>query len=144
LAFHSARIHGGTAAGAALRSCAAAGKLKIKLRQIFRRWPIGTAKERITHRHLSSSTICAAAILVAWREHNVENLSLNLANATALDIEAAASAGEGERLELLDGIAIQMRGLMAAGQIQEATVFIPLLCHLAAPVIALPDLAYLC
>jgi hypothetical protein len=97
----------------------------------------------MTHRHLSDSTICAAAILTAWRENDFEQLSRSIADASALEAGPATNAHECERLDLLGGIAVVMRGMMASGQIQDATVYIPLLDHLASHGALRPDRAFM-
>jgi hypothetical protein len=82
---------------------------------------------------MSRSAICAADILKAWRENNREQLSRKLAKSAAPDSEPSGNSHECERLELLDGIATQLRLSIASGQAQDAGVYIPLLQHLANP-----------
>jgi hypothetical protein len=98
----------------------------------------------MTHKHLSNSTLSAAAILSAWRENNLEQLDRNLADASVLHAEPTTSPYESERLDLLGGIAVEMRRMMASGQIPEAAVYIPLLDHLASHVMRPPDCALIC
>lgn len=80
---------------------------------------------------MSRSAICAADILEAWRENDREQLNRRLVKGTTRDFETSGNSYEWERLELLDGIATQIRRSIASGQAQDASVYIPLLQHLA-------------
>lgn len=80
---------------------------------------------------MSSSAICAADILEAWRENDREQLNRELVKDAPPDFEPCRNSHECERLELLDGIAAQIRRSIASGQVQNARVYIPLLRHLA-------------
>ena len=82
---------------------------------------------------MSRSATCAADILEAWRENDPEQLNRKLATDTTVDFEPIANSHECERLELLDGIATRIRAFIASGQAQDASVYIPLLQHLAQP-----------
>lgn len=82
---------------------------------------------------MSWSAICAADILEAWRGNDREQLSRKLAKSAAPDFEPSANSDECERLELLDGISTQIRVFIASGEALEASVYIPLLQHLANP-----------
>jgi hypothetical protein len=105
-----------------------------------------TIREPVTPLHFSKSTACAAAILKAWRDNDLEQLSQKLIKATILDTDLPepSAAGECERRELLGGIAGEIRGIVATGRIEEAAVYLPLLRHLANPLISDPRGAYLC
>jgi hypothetical protein len=92
------------------------------------------AKELDTPLQFSESTTRAAAILEAWRENDLEELSRNLATAATLDTDAAPGADECERRELLGGIASELRGIVASGETKQMAVYLPLLNHLAHPV----------
>jgi hypothetical protein len=87
------------------------------------------------------SAICAADILQAWHENDQDRLNRKLA---APDFEPSGNSHECERLELLDGIATQIRSSIASGQVQEASVYIPLLQHLAKPTCILSQRNYVC
>jgi hypothetical protein len=80
---------------------------------------------------MSSSAICAADILEAWCENDREQLNRELVKDATPDFEPCRNSHECERLELLDGIAAQIRRSIASGQVQNASVYIPLLRHLA-------------
>jgi hypothetical protein len=97
-----------------------------------------------TNPDLSNSILCAAAILASWHENNLEKLQRTLADAATLPTGSADSAGEGERLELLAGIASEMRRMIASGEVQQATVYAPLLRHLAKPILVQTERAYFC
>ena len=81
----------------------------------------------------SRSAICATDILEAWREDDREQLNRNLAKGVASNFEPRGNSHECERLELLDGIAAQIRCSIASGRVQDARVYLPLLRHLAGP-----------
>ena len=81
----------------------------------------------------SRSASCAAEILEAWDETDRDQLNQRLALGVRPDFEARGNSHECERLELLDGIATQISSFIASGQVQDASVYIPLLRHLAQP-----------
>jgi hypothetical protein len=91
---------------------------------------------------MSSSAICAADILEAWRENDREQLNRRLAQDATPDLEPSRNSHECERLELLDGIAAQIRYSIASGHVQDASVYIPLLRHLAKPTAILANRNY--
>ena len=89
--------------------------------------------QTITQLIRSRSAVCAADILEAWRVDDREQLKQRLAGGGTSDFEKGGSSQECERLELLDGIANQIMSSMVSGNVQEASVYIPLLRHLAKP-----------
>ena len=102
------------------------------------------SKGNATQLTMSRSAICAADILEAWRENDPEQLNRKLATHTTADVELVANSHECERMDLLDGIATQIRGFIASGQAQDASVYIPLLQHLAQPTDFPSSLNYIC
>ena len=74
---------------------------------------------------MSSSAICAADILEAWLENDREQLIRKLAKGAAPDVDPRGNSHECERLELLDGIAAQIRCSIASGQVQDARCIYP-------------------
>jgi hypothetical protein len=90
------------------------------------------------------SAICAADILEAWRENDPEHLKQELANGATPDFEPCGNSHECERLELLDGIATQIRRSIASGNVQDAGVYIRLLRHLAKPASMLSNRDFIC
>lgn len=88
------------------------------------------------------SASCAADILEAWRENDREQLNRRLAKDATTDFDPNGNAYECERLELLDGIATQLRCSIASGHAQDANVYIPLLQHLAQSAGTLSDRNY--
>ena len=92
----------------------------------------------------SRSAICATDILEAWRDDDREQLNRNLAKGVTPDFEPNGNSHECERLELLDGIAAQIRCSIASGRVQDASVYLPLLRHLAEPAGTLSDRNYIC
>jgi len=89
------------------------------------------AKERPTHSTMSRSSIRAAGILEALQNNDAEQLNRTLANWTGSEFEPSENSLEGERRELLDGIATQIGSTLASGQ--DASLYVHLLRHLAAP-----------
>ncbi|MEO8591981.1 MAG: hypothetical protein ABI759_01555 [Candidatus Solibacter sp.] len=85
----------------------------------------------MTQSTMSRSAICAADILEAWRENDPERLNQRLAKGATPDLEAWGDPLECERRELLHGIASRIACSIASGQVQDASVYIPLLQHLA-------------
>lgn len=79
---------------------------------------------------MTRSAVCAAGILEAWQESDYQQLDRTLASNATPDCELRDSH-ELERLELLNGIANQIRGSLASGQVEDANVYLPLLRHLA-------------
>jgi hypothetical protein len=77
------------------------------------------------------AAICAADILKAWLQNDRKQLNQKLATDATADIEPARDSHERERMELLNGIATEMRNSIASGQEQAAGVYISLLRHLA-------------
>jgi len=96
--------------------------------------------EIVTKLATSRSAVCATSILEAWHDDDRELLSRNLAQGSP---EPGENSHECERLELLDGIAAQIRGSLESGRVQEASVFLPLLRHLAAPARAVSNRKYI-
>lgn len=90
------------------------------------------------------SAICAANILDAWLENEPEKLNRRLVTGAAAELESVTDSDERERLELLDGIATEIRGFLATGQAQSAGVYLSLLHHLAEPAVILSDRHYDC
>ena len=88
-------------------------------------------KETVTQSFISRSAICAADILEAWHDDDREQLTRKLTKGIAPDFEPDGNFYECERLELLDGIAAHIRDSIAAGKVQDASVYVPLLRHLA-------------
>ena len=82
---------------------------------------------------LSRSAICAADILEAWHENDHVQLGRKLAVSATPDFELWGNSHECERQELLHGIATRITRSIASGQAQDASVYIPLLQHLAKP-----------
>ena len=79
------------------------------------------------------STRCAAAILKAWRQDDLDLLDRKLARAAVVEELLSDDSGESERRELLTGIAREVRRILACGGQQEALVYMPLLENLAHP-----------
>jgi hypothetical protein len=73
----------------------------------------------------------AAEILQAWRGKDLERLSTSLATAAAPELYGDAL--EGERAQLLSGIAAEMRDMLASGRTEGSAVCLNLLRHLACP-----------
>jgi hypothetical protein len=92
---------------------------------------------------MPKSASCAAGILQALRDNNHEQLSRNLLGATP-EACLCENSYEGERLELLHGIATQISGVVSTGRLQDAYPYIPLLDHLARLGGQLPDRAFIC
>ena len=88
-------------------------------------------RETSTHFMMSRSAVRAADILDAWHENDRELLVKELAKGSALESAVGEDWHECERLELLDGIVIQIACSIASGQ--DPSVYIELLRHLATP-----------
>jgi hypothetical protein len=71
--------------------------------------------------------------LQALSDEDNRELAKRLETAASLDGGRAADAAEGERMELLAGIAGELRGMIGAEGLAAAGVYIDLLQHLAAP-----------
>lgn len=82
------------------------------------------------------SNRCALSLLDALRRQRSEDLALGLNTAAELGRSGAEDTAEGERIELLGGIASEIRELAASGGLEDADVYIGLLRHLAAPAAA--------
>lgn len=82
---------------------------------------------------LRNSNLCAVSLLDALNRPSAGDLARRLENALELGHSSAEDTEEGERIELLGGIARQIRDLAAAGNLEQAGVYIDLLRHLAAP-----------
>lgn len=82
----------------------------------------------------AQSTQLAGAILQAWRSDDLQYLDRELAAASTLQCDVEGNAGEGERRELLRGIASAMRSVTIVGQVPVAGVYISVLQHLAQPI----------
>ena len=85
------------------------------------------------------SATCANDILAAWHGHDREQLNRNLDNGVTVDFELNGNSHESERLELLEGIAGQIRASIASDCAQDSIVYLSLLRHLAEPAGVLPD-----
>jgi hypothetical protein len=73
----------------------------------------------------------ALEILQAWRSHDRERLSWNLARAAALELPG--NRAEGERAEVLASVAAEMQEMAASGRTESEGVCLDLLLHLAHP-----------
>jgi hypothetical protein len=73
----------------------------------------------------------ANGILEAWSEKNLPRFRDELENASSLDAADSLPPEERERTELVAGIAAEMRGIVASGDLDEADVYLGLLRHLA-------------
>ena len=80
---------------------------------------------------LRESNLCAVSLLDALSHNAGEEFSCRLNSATAIGDESAGDAAEDERLELLGGIAGEIRELAATGDLGQARVYVGLLRHLA-------------
>jgi hypothetical protein len=80
---------------------------------------------------LRESNLCAVSLLDALSHNAGEELSCRLNSATTIIGGPAADAAEDERLELLGGIAGEIRELAATGDLGRARVYVGLLRHLA-------------
>ncbi len=89
-------------------------------------------KENVTHLAMSKSAICAADILEAWQKNDPEQLNHKLASRAGTDFESSENSLECERRELLDGLTTRIERALASGE--DASLYIRLLHHLAAPV----------
>lgn len=87
--------------------------------------------EAITNFIMSRSAACATDILEAWRENDPEQLNIELAKGSAPELASSENWHERERLELLGGIATEIKSSIASGQ--DAGVYLGLLRHLAKP-----------
>jgi hypothetical protein len=89
--------------------------------------------EAITHLMMTRSALCATGILDAWRENDQEQLNRELAKGSAPEFAFDENCHERERLELLDGIATEIKSSIASGR--DAGVYLGLLRHLAKPAV---------
>ena len=74
----------------------------------------------------------ARGILATWERGDLAGLDAALNSAEGLAADQTQSGEEEERLELLEGIARQMRREMAQGDIAQPEIYRRLLRHLAA------------
>ncbi len=74
----------------------------------------------------------ARGILATWDQGDLAGLDAALHSAERVTADKTQSVEEEERLELLEGIARQMRSEMAQGDIARPEVYRRLLRHLAA------------
>lgn len=74
-------------------------------------------------------------ILDAWRENDLEQLRRELTTAAGMGCPAVGDPDECERVELLGGIAEEMREMVASGHMDGAHVYFSLLNHLAEPAV---------
>ncbi len=88
-------------------------------------------KETVTRSAKSRSAIRAAAILEALEENDAEQLNDRLASGSPPEAEPGENSFEGERQELVEAIAARIGSYIASGQ--DASLYIDLLRHLAAP-----------
>ena len=84
-----------------------------------------------TQLYSNDSTTCATGILDAWSQNDLNLLYSELDRAASLDAPPVMGADEHERIELLEGIASEMRGMVAGGRMEGASVYFDLLRHLA-------------
>jgi hypothetical protein len=82
---------------------------------------------------LRESNLRAASLLEALNPEGSSELDGRLESAAALDSKPVEDTAESERLELLAGIAAEIRGLIAADHMERAGVYIGLLRGLAEP-----------
>ncbi len=87
----------------------------------------------MTPHTLSTPTICAAGILRAWRENDLDALNRELIHARCIALRPGEETAEWERAELLGSIAEELQGMMATGSTDGVAVCRSLLKHLADP-----------
>jgi hypothetical protein len=81
---------------------------------------------------LNLSPLCAA-LLDAWGRNNTSQMGEIAAELRMMSTLCAGNAGDSERLELLEGIALELQRSAALEKTADADPYVRLLLHLAHP-----------